>query len=402
MRKLIGISLLLLLAVPCMAQVFGDAGLDMLMANLPQYCTVLDGATQYWSKASPTGMDLNGAERITNANNRGFEVDKGEWADAGTHSIVRSTTDKRTGTASGKIVATGVGDATTNYVTIAASTFTTLVLGEKYTVEIWATSETATTTLTFVIGTQTKTSATLSTTPGTFTKTVLNFQAAAGDLTQPLIVYLSKAATVYIDDVSLTQAKDAMFSVLVKPTSFNGAARSSIFSRSAAGASNGSFSLWDFNNINMILDVRDAGGVVIQPVFATSLLPLNQWSLIQGTIDRTGNATIYLNGVLKQGLSIVTVGSVVATTTLYIGAVTESFTGSVGSIQFAVFNSLPSDIATTIAQINATYKRNGLPKFYTGGTIVLDVDWSQQGYDKSGTGNSLTGTGSPQTTRVKY
>jgi len=92
-------------------------------------------------------LDLNSYERIYHSSNRTFETKAGySWADNGTHSIDTTSTDKRTGSYSGKLISTGAGDSTTNFVSLPAVNFDTLkqdVNGvyEKYTLEGWARGE---------------------------------------------------------------------------------------------------------------------------------------------------------------------------------------------------------------------------------------------------------------------
>lgn len=89
-------------------------------------------------------LDLNSYERIYHSDNRNFTKTGGfAWAGAGTHSIDTTSTDKRTGTYSGKIISTDVGDSTTNYISLPAVNFDTLKTDangvyEKYTLEGWA------------------------------------------------------------------------------------------------------------------------------------------------------------------------------------------------------------------------------------------------------------------------
>lgn len=97
----------------------------------------LDGSSEYAYKSSPSNLDLNGAERITAQTNRDFETSVGDWAGNGNHSIIQSNEDKKAGTYSGKITASGAGDGTTNYISLAQDKFTELIDGEKYTVEMW-------------------------------------------------------------------------------------------------------------------------------------------------------------------------------------------------------------------------------------------------------------------------
>jgi hypothetical protein len=59
-----------------------------------------------------------------------------DWESYGNHSISSSTEDKKSGTFSGKIVATGAGNATTDYISLPATKFTALTNGMKATLEV--------------------------------------------------------------------------------------------------------------------------------------------------------------------------------------------------------------------------------------------------------------------------
>lgn len=371
-----------------------------------QFATVLDGASQYWSKSSPSNLDLNGSEMITAADDRGFESTVGNWTGAGNHSVSRSTTDKRTGTASMAVVASAAGDSTTNYVTLAFANFDTVVSGSKYTVEGYARSNTATTTITMVIGSKTVTSGTLSTVAGTFTKFVLNFQATASELSQGIKLYLNKAATVYVDDISFTQAFDLMVLGLVNLNASAPVATANILQRRKSGG-NPIFDLNVDSGVNLRFVFRDTDGLALSDF--TSALAVNdgKWHLVATTINRLGGASslmLYKDGSSSASTVSATTGKVVfSTENLNIGANSTPanfFQGYVGQAQIVRFAVLPSDITNTIFQISNTWKRNGLPNVYLGGQIVAWYDWKNGGMDKSGNNNHLTGTGSPTITRI--
>lgn len=112
------------------------------------YCfTDYTGTAQITSLSFQQGegsLNLNSYERIYHSDNRSFTKTGGfAWTGAGTHSIDTTSTDKRTGTHSGKLISTDVGDSTTNYISLPAVNFDTLKTDansvyEKYTLEGWA------------------------------------------------------------------------------------------------------------------------------------------------------------------------------------------------------------------------------------------------------------------------
>lgn len=122
------------------------------------------------------------------------------WTGAGNHSVSISSTDKRTGNTSLKLISTGVGDSTTNYIALPANKINPLVAGNYYTFEYWAYARKAGTRLTLVIGDKSKVSDTLSYNAG-FEKVVFNFQATAATVNQDIKIYSNQADSIYIDDV---------------------------------------------------------------------------------------------------------------------------------------------------------------------------------------------------------
>jgi len=75
---------------------------------------------------------------VKNSADRGFETADSTWTATGVYSIVRSTTDKKSGTYSLKVTADSIGNGTTHYIQLPSSSTTTITAGEKYTKEIWA------------------------------------------------------------------------------------------------------------------------------------------------------------------------------------------------------------------------------------------------------------------------
>ena len=364
-----------------------------------QKVTQLNGTSQTWYNAAPTSANLNGTQRITSSNDRGFESTVGNWTGAGNHTITRSSTDGRSGSWSGAVVASAAGDATTNYVNLPASAFTTLVIGEKYTLQVWGRSNTATTTMTLKLGGQTVTSATLSTVAGSFTKGIITFTATASDTGQPLRVYLSKAATVYIDDISINQAYDAMLVCYIK-TSASGV-QQDIFS----GRNNGAANFMSYIKISVDTDnkLRFTAISETQSIDVSALgtaVNDNRIHCVVITINRTGNYNIYLDNTSIQSASFASMGQIMSQnfgigSTWRDGSPIAFWNGSIGPLQLVLFNTLPSDIVSTVNAISSSDKKKGLPKYYSTGTLVLDINWSFGGIDKSSLNNNLLPYGNP-------
>jgi len=139
MKKII---LLFLFCVPIVAQ----SNLIKII-DKPKYARGsaidLDGSTEYMSKTSPTNLDVNGTERITNEADRTFST-LVNWAVLGdtTNKIGRSSVDKHAGTYSMVDTTSGAG-STDNCVNLPYANFTALgtdanSIYEKYTLELWA------------------------------------------------------------------------------------------------------------------------------------------------------------------------------------------------------------------------------------------------------------------------
>jgi hypothetical protein len=366
-------------------------------ASSSKLATLLDGSSQSWTKTTPALFDLNGAELIADANDVGFETNVGHWTDGGTHSITRSTTDKRTGTASGRIVSTGAGDTTTNFVNLPAVDFTTLITGNKYTIEVYARAGKATTTLTISLGKKSFTSGDISASGGTFTKVVYNFQCTATEVGFPLRLYLSQADTAfYIDDISITQSYDMIVGFDLKTTTTDDFATIILIGgTSAYGVRLTSPGLLQTMFYNPAISITYNSAATVNT---------NLWKKIFLVFDRTGNMSAYINGVLSgTPASIAGAGKMVTISPLAIGIRVsggDRFCGGYFSdIRFTRFTALPADGGLSfIAQAQAS--GNNLLNFMDG-TVVGSYDFKAGGSDNSGNGNNLSPGAAPLIVKVK-
>ena len=162
-------------------------------------------------------VGLGGGEMITATDDRTFETTKGNWADNGNHSAVRSTTYKHVGTASLRITQAtggGQGDQTTNFESLDNSNFNPMRTGKKYVLTLWAYGVTNLVTLTIAVGDQVSISNNIyNGVAGTFKKITFSFTATSGTIGKPiqLMMYNPTASPVicYVDDVSLIEIYDA-------------------------------------------------------------------------------------------------------------------------------------------------------------------------------------------------
>lgn len=244
-------------------------------------------------------------------------------------------------------------------------------------------------TITAKIGSKQWTSDTLSIIPGVFEKVVYNFQATSAEVNTPIKFYLSQADTCYIDNFSITEAKDVLMLAWIKQTSVGTdyfLAKTTAFSLYAASST--------------IRTTLGDGTTAVTKNHGTAI-NTSDYYLVTLTIDRVNGAYIYLNTLASSVLSLSSLGKINSAGSLVIGSYTggasDDWTGNIGEVQIATF----SDISTlnyTPAQIYYRSKSGYyFPTAYTGGTVVghwtwegADIDASLT--DKSGTGNTLTGT----------
>ena len=122
-----------------------------------------------------------------------------DYATNGNHSFDSSSTYKQAGSYSGAITASAAGNGTTNTISLASTKFTAVTNGKNYRFQVYAYTSTASTTLTFKLG-----DIVLTNIVPTIGMSVLNFDfKATASTTGNILLYLDKAATVYVDEVSL-------------------------------------------------------------------------------------------------------------------------------------------------------------------------------------------------------
>ena len=347
-----------------------------------------NGATQYLSKTTPVSMDLNGSELITASNNRDFEVNIGNWLGGGNQAIERITSDFHSGVACAQITATGAGDNNANLIYCAAGP--TMITGYKYTKEIWAKSVSGNASLTMAVIAQTKT---VTITTG-WAKYVFNF---VGVTTGTLRVYLAGAGVCLIDDVSLTQAYDAMVIIKLQAQSSNFSAYRRIFELYGTGnipkidisGASGTQAGW--------VRIIDGEGGAFGSFPSTGNIATGSYVNYTVTFDHaTGIICHYVNGNGNSSSSLA-IGKLTGFNGFDIGK-NNYWLGSIAEIQYTRFTALPSDIASIIAGISATKKPLSS---YTNGTIVGWWDWKNGFQDKMGL-NNLLPTGGPQIISVRY
>ena len=353
------------------------------------YVGLFNGTSQYFSKTSPSNMDLNGSELITDP---GFE--SGVWTDTADVAVLEQTTaQKHSGTYSMLLMprATSLNAiARSPNITNATVNGTT----PKVTAEFWVYAPTGNTSKTAIyrIVNQSNVNLALGSTAvtgNTWTKLVINFQLPGTQSGVKLFVGLSATSaltdSLYVDDVSLTQAYDGIVSLEAKTTS------GSTQTLAGSSKSNGSrLRIWQ-NTATASVTITDG----TTSVTATNSATVNdgrphKWDVAW---SRTGNLTLYIDGVSGTGRSITGIGAITVDT-LWVSRDQDGnyFSGQIGEKLRARYPSLPSDIASWIAYANT---QRFIPEPPGGGTTVLRLFGKENSaYDQSGTQGVLTNTGS--------
>jgi hypothetical protein len=373
---------------------------NLILGRRQLYCLALNGVDQYAPRANPVGLDLNGPELLPNptfdAGVTGYSAINGGVLSA--EGVV-----KRTGAGSAKVVCNGtaygglgtaaINDTSTN----------------KFTYEAWVRCPAANVSklvriaLTDQTGDVNIGSVQTTVTADTWTKMVVNAQAPGtqtGFKVNATMPANANGDILYVDDASLTQAWDGM-GVLAYKTSTN-AATAFILGAFSTTASTPNLRFLQSTSNLFRVSIADPVTAVDNATGGNALND-GQWHILIATFQRTGNLTKYVDATATGSSAITAVGKITFNEAtlgaLYNG--TNPTTGQEGHFQWIRFAGLPSNIAGIIAQMNANWRRNGLPRAYPGGTMGLDVDWRSGGLDRSGNGNHLSLTGGPQIQRLR-
>ena len=259
-------------------------------------------------------------------------------------------------------------------------------------------------TITAKIGSKSWTSDTLSIIPGVFEPVVYNFQATSSEVNTPIKFYSSQADTIYVDNFSITQAYDLLLSAWITTPASNagyGAIVSTrldpnpyyaiIKNQYTTGAFRGGLS----TNANFASQAID--------LVATTDITDGVWHFVTVVYNRTGNMTIYNNGVSDGAASITGIGKIIVPQ-IQIGAQATAikFLGQIGEVQLTRF----TDISTMVQTPSTIYNRSKyanllFPSSYTGGTIV--GWWKMNNVnDSSASGNNMTNNGTVTFQTVDY
>lgn len=353
------------------------------------YAVDLDGATEYMKNTNPVGLDLNDVNRIlTLGRNSTFEDNITDWLSGGNHIMSIDSAAPLTGSYSGKIIASGVGDDSTNFVSLDSSKFTPLVSGKNYTLQLEVLATLANTDVTIVIGDKSKTFTAIS---NVAKQTLVYNFAATTSTTGDLQLFLNQADSIWIDEIDISESYNMTISVWFN-TTYNAAEQDLIY----YGSSVPYWYLKYRTSTRLRFDIVDNSSTYAMQV--TTDLTDGVWRLLTYTIDRLGNLTLYTDGVLTGTPILITSLGVIRSSTnpLFISAhpvLTQKVKGLMGGIK--IDRGTNADL--TPAQILTNYNRGlagknmvktGNEKLWIkwkGGTNALMLK------DISNTGNDLTG-----------
>jgi len=333
-------------------------------------------------------MDLNGSELNPYAE---FEVDTTGWLGVNSWTDFRTTSARsHTGLRSMVLVANDI------VTPVIFSSVITNATANKFTVQVYCIIPSTNSKDTIRIGIYNQsyvligTRTTQKISKGAWVPVVVNALAPGTQTGFRLGVELigtpvPSGDSLYVDGASLTQAYDGAASVRVKTS---GGSTQTIAGSSVTNSSR--LRIWQ-NTATASASISDGTTTVT----ATNSATVNdgrehKWDV---TWSRTGNLTLYIDGVAGTGQSITGLGAITVDT-LWIGRdqAGNYFNGTIGEKLRVRYSSLPSDIASWIAYA-ATQRF--IPEPPGGGETVLRVFGRRpDAYDQSGNQGTLTNTGS--------
>jgi hypothetical protein len=363
---------------------------------------------QYWFNTNPTGMDLNGAEKALNGNM------EGTFTAGVANSFTRQTASGYLGVYTKDSTTYNIhGGTYSQRIVLSGAMFwisqaCAAVKGNKYTQEWWVKASVADTfQITLWDGTNQQTSPNLPVVANTWTKLIYNATAlASGAGNFNLRQLFPKTDTARIDDISLTPAYDGM-DVTVLNFPMGGSSYAGIIGSNGSTAPEGTWGVLRYSTTTnrVMFSASDVAGAFSAST-PSSVINLTGWVAVVTTFLHTGGPTYYANGALINAVANTTVGKLVSTTAFFVGRdySIAYLLDQVGPCQRVIFKSgLPSNIAGIVQQISAQWvSTHTLPLSYNGVVPVFNVDWTKQGYDKSGNGNTLTPSGEAISMPVTY
>jgi len=228
-----------------------------------------------------------------------------------------------------------------------------------------------------------------------------NFLNDATTVNGDIKIYKNQASTGYMDNFSITQAKDLM--VLAWQKNASASYKTLVATRPESSYG---FAFGTYNDKNLSTIFVDNAGTASSFYQSTNVTVDNTWSLAGFILNRSAGTIAFIhNGTLEstQSITPANLGKISASG-LRIGSSTALgyWNGQIGETQITTFSDI-STVNYTPAQIFALSKYNGqyFPRIYTGGTEVLYMKMDDA-TDESSYGHVFTNNGTVTFGTVAY
>ena len=346
-------------------------------------------------------LDLNGHEMVKYPyQNSSFEGgDTTYWTGNGNASIDTTSAGKYAGSYGALLTQSGNGDSTTNYASLTSAQFNIFSVGDKVTIEFWKQSlwTASKDTVVFVWGSKSKKD-----TIGIYwSKFVYNIQLTSAEIGQDVKIYMISASgdSSRIDGFSITQAWDLMANVWIN-NNISGTDYICVYGVPGGGAAdnNRGYGIYgDGTNVYTIIK----GGLGGNTTTEQTAVANSSWTHINIMANRIGNLTISKNGVAETPTSMISVGKISGSASIFIGTYVGAllkYQGQIGETQIVTFDDIATETTWTPSAIYYRSKAGfNFPTSYTGGTIVASYRWIPTDNtvlmnDESASANDLTGT----------
>lgn len=236
--------------------------------------------------------------------------------------------------------------------------------------------------------------------PQSWTKFALTFEATSNEVNQDIKLYLNTTGSVWVDNISITQAYDMAYLYNIKRTTQD-TGDGVIGFRPGSWNVPGEAIYLDGNVLR--LDISD--GPIQQTLYSTANLVQTGSITSIYTLITDSNIYHYKNNVINVSSSRL-VGNAKKTLGMAFGAYgdfSNKFSGSIGQTQMIRFANINS------SNFNPTTHRMGWPISGGGAEVVFWFDPSRDGsnisqslQDWSGTGNVLSGSNIDITNRILF
>jgi hypothetical protein len=242
------------------------------------------------SLTSSSQLNLHNGERILSANDKDFDqATIGNWTVHGNHTA--NTLNYNPPDYVMRVISSGTGNQTTNYVSLPASAFAPLVAGKAYTLEMRCIGGSGGIVKFAGFGASGQNASLGGTSTGTLDKDVWTFIAGAGDVGQDLRIWLNGSYPfgLWISSISITEAVDFTALVWFKKTT-DTAVDSHLFVIGGAAAH---YRLTILENTTNDLSLVAYDGVISESIHASSNIIDGAWHLGVIVISAVNGITIF-------------------------------------------------------------------------------------------------------------